>query len=269
MESLSFDPMVELYDETRSVDAACLDAALDYIAARFPSCEYPAVVEPGIGTGRIAIPLAHRGYRVAGVDIAPEMLAMLAQRLREAGQTLAVTYQQGDATQLPYADDAFDLAIVCHLFYFIPDWRRAVTEVLRVTRAGGALILVQSGRGREVSFLSRRYQELSGALGYVTRFRGAKSTGEVVEYAEGEGYAAERLSGRWHWMSQQRLGEALNYYQRRAYSYTSLPPDEAHRAIMDQLTAEAIAHYGSLDSEIVSPDEMYLVVLTQKGAARS
>jgi len=267
MESLSFDPMVELYDETRSVDAACLEAALNYIAARFPSCEYPAVVEPGIGTGRIAIPLAQRGYRVTGVDIAPEMLAILAKHLRGAAHSLAITYQQGDVVQLPYPDDAFDLAIVCHLFYFVPDWRKAVAEVLRVTRAGGALILVQSGRGKEVSFLSERYQELSAALGYVTRFRGAKSTGEVVEFAEGEGCAAEWPSGRWQWVSRQRLGEALDYYQRRAYSYTSLPPDEAHRSIMAQLTAEAIEHYGGLDSEVASPDEIYLVVLTQKGEA--
>ncbi len=73
--------MAHLYDETRALDSACLSQALDYLTNRFPPSAYPEVVEPGIGTGRIAIPLAERGYRLSGVDISQEMLNLLAHRL--------------------------------------------------------------------------------------------------------------------------------------------------------------------------------------------
>jgi predicted TPR repeat methyltransferase len=77
MKSLSFDNMVRLYDETRIFDEECFESALDYMVERFPPRAFPNVLEPGIGTGRIAIPLAERGYRVTGVDISEEMLAFL------------------------------------------------------------------------------------------------------------------------------------------------------------------------------------------------
>ena len=83
MDSLSFDGLVDLYDRTRTFDQACFDAALDYVADHYPPHSFASVFEPGIGTGRIAVPLGMRGYAVTGVDVSEEMLGVLARRLRE------------------------------------------------------------------------------------------------------------------------------------------------------------------------------------------
>jgi methylase of polypeptide subunit release factors len=69
MESLNFDSMADLYDETRAFDEGCLQSALDFLVERFPPQMFNNVLEPGIGTGRIAIPLAERGYSIIGVDV--------------------------------------------------------------------------------------------------------------------------------------------------------------------------------------------------------
>ena len=262
MESLSFDPMVELYEVTRACDPACLSGALDWVAAHFPPASFPNLFEPGIGTGRIAIPLAERGYSIAGIDIAQDMLAVLERRVRET--LLPITWQVGDATSVPCGDNTFDLSLACHLFYFIPEWRRAVDEMLRVTHAGGAIILVKTGYGKEVPFLTERYRALRKELGAAPGPRGAAGTKEVVAYAESKGCAAEWITGRWQWGTRQRVREALSYYERRAYSYTSTPSPEAHAAIIRDLTAEAVAHYGNLEAEVAVPDEIYLVILRQE-----
>ena len=60
MRSLSFDSMVKLYDETRGFDKECFDSALDFLVDRFPPQDFGKVFEPGIGNGRIAIPLAEQ-----------------------------------------------------------------------------------------------------------------------------------------------------------------------------------------------------------------
>ncbi len=77
MESLPFDNMVELYDQTRTVEPWCLASAIDFICSRFPPSGFASLFEPGIGTGRIALPLAERGYHVTGVDISEAMLSLL------------------------------------------------------------------------------------------------------------------------------------------------------------------------------------------------
>ena len=118
MKSLSFDRMVDFYDETRVFDEDCFKAALAFIAERFPSEVYNTLFEPGIGTGRIAIPLAEKGYSVTGVDISEKMLLVLKKRISQLNH-LRISFQQADITNTPFPDRHFDMAVIVHLFYFI------------------------------------------------------------------------------------------------------------------------------------------------------
>lgn len=67
----------DVYDEWYS-DVSDVDATVDGIAALVAPGS--AVLELGVGTGRLALPLAARGLAVTGVDAAPEMLAQLARK---------------------------------------------------------------------------------------------------------------------------------------------------------------------------------------------
>src|SRR5262249_45593988 len=48
-----------------------------------------------------------------------------------------LTFEQGDATALPYADGAFDAALSLLVLNFVPDANRAAAEMMRVTKPGG------------------------------------------------------------------------------------------------------------------------------------
>src|ERR1700712_469905 len=106
--SLSFDPLVAEYDQTRSVDPVCFDAALDWLAARYPASAFPTIFEPGIGTGRIALPLVQRGYRIVGIDIAQAMLRRLAENSATLATPNRLTWLVGDTIALPFRDRTFD-----------------------------------------------------------------------------------------------------------------------------------------------------------------
>jgi predicted TPR repeat methyltransferase len=73
--------MAELYDGTRVFDKGCFDSALDFLAERFPADKFGNVFYPRIGTGRIAIPPAERGYRITGIDISTEMLGSICTKV--------------------------------------------------------------------------------------------------------------------------------------------------------------------------------------------
>jgi len=261
VKSLSFDSMVALYDETRTIDQHCFDAALDFLVERFPPRRFRSVFEPGVGTGRVAIPLAGRGYRVTGVDISREMLAFL--RERQTG----IAAPQADTTRLPFADAAFDAAIAVHLFYFIRDWKQAADEILRVIRPGGAVILMHTGTGAEVPFLNERYKVLCADRGCSIEPIGVRSTSEVVEYLTGLRYRAEEIRDRWQWVMRMRLDTALAHLQARAYSFTTVAPDDIHAAAVERLAAELRDRFGSLDVEVEIPTQVYLVVLQKEPAS--
>ena len=52
---------------------------------------------------------------------------------------------RGDALALPFRDDAFDLVVCTQAFYLMADFRRALAELARVTRAGGRILLTTIG----------------------------------------------------------------------------------------------------------------------------
>jgi len=97
------------------------------------------VLEVAVGTGR-NLPFYPDGIRLTGVDWSPAMLAIA--RSRAAALERHVDLRQGDAQALDFPGESFD-TVVCALgLCAIPDDRRAVTEMVRVLRPGGRLLLV-------------------------------------------------------------------------------------------------------------------------------
>ena len=263
MKSLSFDRMVELYDETRTCDAACFDAALDLVAERFPPRSFSKLFEPGIGTGRIAVPLARRGYQVTGTDISGEMLALLGTRLAQSSRSVSISWQKADVTKLPFSSAVFDIVVAVHLFYFVQKWEHAVDEVLRVVRSDGPVVLMHTGTGMEIPLLNQRYKELCAEQGCPIKQIGVSSTRQVVDYCEDIGRRTEWIRDRWQWTARIRLDKALGYLKSRAYSFTTFAPDDVHSAAIKRLESELEQQYGSLNTVVKVPNQVYIVVISQ------
>lgn len=264
MKSLSFGSMVELYDETRTFDRDCFDSALDFLVGRFPPRNFGNVLEPGIGTGRIAAPMAERGYRITGVDISEEMLSILKRRLAQSEKPLQISVQMADMTELPFSDGSFDMVMAVHLFWFIKEWRKAVDEILRVIRTDGAVVLMHTGMGAEVPLLNDRYKELCAEQGCPIESVGVKSTSEVINYVAEMGCHVEQIRDRWRWTSHIRLDKALDYINSRAYSFATFAPDSIHKLAIRRLEAELKDQFGSLNTVIDVPNQVYLVFILKE-----
>jgi len=97
------------------------------------------VLDVACGTGNLAIPAARRGAQVTGVDIAPNLLEQAPQRAAEQG--LPATFEEGDAEQLPYPDAQFDLVLSMFGAMFAPRPERVSSELARVCRRGGTIVM--------------------------------------------------------------------------------------------------------------------------------
>lgn len=95
------------------------------------------VLDVGCGSGWFTRQLAQAGLQPTGLDLDAAMLAVARQRT-PAG----IHWLQGDATQLPFADRSFDHVVALTSLCFVPDWPRAVAEMVRVARRGVALGLL-------------------------------------------------------------------------------------------------------------------------------
>jgi demethylmenaquinone methyltransferase/2-methoxy-6-polyprenyl-1,4-benzoquinol methylase len=80
-----------------------------------------------------------RALRVHGSDFCAPMLVAGAAKRRGH----AITASVGDALQLPFADAAFDLVMIAYGWRNVADPVRALTEVRRVLRPGGQLLILE------------------------------------------------------------------------------------------------------------------------------
>lgn len=134
--SVNFDRAAEYYDETRAFPKGLEETATHLFLEAAPLSAEDSVLEIGVGTGRIAIPLTTQfSGPYFGVDISTAMLGKL--KSKPGAERLHISI--GDATRLPYPDTSFSAVLAVHVFHLIP-WRETLTEVARVLKPGGLLM---------------------------------------------------------------------------------------------------------------------------------
>lgn len=129
----NFDRAASFYDDTRSLPEAAMAALTDRLADGLGRAEQ--VLEIGVGTGRVAVPLSERGYAMTGIDISEKMLAIL------EAKSSSLEVQVADATDLPFGDASFDAVLAVDFFHLVAAWRRVVEEAVRVLRPRGRIVL--------------------------------------------------------------------------------------------------------------------------------
>jgi len=98
------------------------------------------VLDVAAGSGNAAVPAAVTGAEVVASDLTPELF--------DAGRTIAaqrgveLTWEQGDAEALPYGDGTFDVVMSCVGAMFAPHHQETADELVRVTRPGGTIGLI-------------------------------------------------------------------------------------------------------------------------------
>ncbi len=127
--------------------------------ARLQSGE--TVLDVGCGTGTLALVAKKRvgkTGRVCGIDPSVPLLAGARRKAARAG--LPIDFQPGGIEQIPFSDQSFDVVLSTFMIHHLPDnlKRQGLSEIARVLKAGGCLLVVDFKRPEE-------YQSQPGQFG--------------------------------------------------------------------------------------------------------
>lgn len=126
------------------LDLAMRQETLVPYRARAAGAASGRVLEVGIGSG-LNLPFYGSAVRaVIGLDPSARLLEMTAHRARE--RSLPLSLIGGSADAMPLEDGSVDSVLVTWTLCSVPDAGRALGEIRRVLRPGGALILCEHGR---------------------------------------------------------------------------------------------------------------------------
>ncbi|MCW5957655.1 MAG: class I SAM-dependent methyltransferase [Pyrinomonadaceae bacterium] len=97
------------------------------------------VLDVACGSGNLAIIAAQKGADVTGLDIAENLVDAAKQRAEKLG--LDIAFEQGDAEDMPYADDSFDIVMTMFGAMFAPRPEVTASELVRVCKPGGTIAM--------------------------------------------------------------------------------------------------------------------------------
>jgi ubiquinone/menaquinone biosynthesis C-methylase UbiE len=254
--SVSFDRAAGFYDQTRPLPALLAERGLPLIA----DLAGPGglILEVGVGTGRISLPLLERGASLVGCDLSMGMMA----RLRAKRPGLSPRLAQADAARLPYPSACFDVVLTVHVLHLVGDWRAAVREVRRVLRPGTGAYVNSAGVDDHESPLARLRDFWRGrveARGAAWRRPGAQSRDEVLAEVHAVGGLVEtfELGIETHSRTPNGLIDAI---ASRIHSDTWDIPDDALAESVRELRAWAAGTFADLDQPLVAESRVVLDV---------
>lgn len=125
------------------------------------------VLEVGVGTG-LTLPMYPPGVRVVGIDLSAPMLAEASERRGQLGPGRSVGLARMDANHIAARNDRFDAVFAPYVVSVVPDPRRVVSEMARVCRPGGLVVVLNHFESRHPlhAWLERQLSPLTHRVGF-------------------------------------------------------------------------------------------------------
>jgi SAM-dependent methyltransferase len=155
----AFDRLAPDYDAWYQTPLGVLSDALEKEAVLSLADPRPGeyALDVSCGTGNYALALARRGAKVVAIDPSEKMLQIAQSKAR--GEGLDIGFRRGMVEALPFANDSFDLATAILMLEFTVSPEKALSEMLRVLKPGGRLVVGVLGR-YSLWALIRRFKSL-------------------------------------------------------------------------------------------------------------
>lgn len=188
------------------IEKACRSSAILEERKRWVPRAHGEVLEVGVGSGlNLEFYDAAKVGKVTGIDPSAPLLERAASRASTV--PVPVELVRGYAERLPFADRAFDSAVITYSLCSVEDPARALAELRRVLRPDGELVFVEHGLARDAStqrwqrWLTPVWRRVGGGchldrdIAAILRDSGYRSDDLRADYAEGARWLSYTFEG--------------------------------------------------------------------------
>jgi len=150
-----FDKIAFRYDFLNRFLSAGIDVSWRKKAIKQLKALQPQyILDVATGTGDVAI-LAEkmmRPVKITGIDISEGMLDIGRKKVQKLGLQNKIELLQGDSETISFADDSFDAITVAFGVRNFQNLEKGLTEMLRVLKPGGKLVVLEFSRPKQLIF---------------------------------------------------------------------------------------------------------------------
>jgi ubiquinone/menaquinone biosynthesis C-methylase UbiE len=154
-----------------------------WLMRALPHIQGQRVLEVSFGTGYLLMQYASK-FETHGIDLNARMVAVAKKNLEKSGA--CADLKQGNVEQLPYVDEYFDTVMSTMALSGYPDATLAMSEIRRVLKPGGRLILIDVNYPANHNWLGMQLTSFWRHLGDVIRDVGKLLEDHGFDYEDWE-----------------------------------------------------------------------------------
>ncbi len=191
-----FDAIAYRYDLLNHLLSGGVDfywrrRAIEHLRALHPG----RILDVATGTADFAIAALRSGAQeVVGIDIAEEMLHVGRRKVDRRGLSRQIRLMSGEAEHLAFADGSFDAAIVAFGARNFENLEKGITEMQRVLRTGGKIVVLEFSRPQAFPFKQLYFFYFRRILPFIGRIISGHSDAytylpaSVMEFPDGQDF---------------------------------------------------------------------------------
>ncbi|UCE13470.1 MAG: class I SAM-dependent methyltransferase [Candidatus Heimdallarchaeota archaeon] len=255
-----FDWASSFYDYTRAIPDELMNKIMKSFQENVKLTSKSRMLDIGIGTGRIAIPLARKLHlTTVGIDISIKMLQKCLEKTTSCEEVQIIN---ADALALPFQERQFEIILMCHILHFLPNAYHFIESLRPLLVPHCYYILLEAYVDYSRSIPYQIYYNKLKDLGYRKnqKYHGISRRGITV-YLSKRGWKHDL-----HTSNATRIistNDIVHFIRDRVFSSQRAIPEDLHRQSFGFLSQEIERRNINLSFKVKAPATSYLTIFQQ------
>ena len=257
--SKCFDWASSFYDYSRAIPDGLMRSIIDCLQEKTKMDSSSKILEVGVGTGRIAIPITEKlQSNTVGVDLSEEML----QKCQEKMSATKIQLLVADGLKLPFVNEKFDIILTCHVLHLLSNAYQFVEMItpLLVKHGYYVNLCAYVDFGKTLPF--KIYFNKLNERGYRYLHRGDLLRRGIIVYLVRRKWTHQHCIIK----SEQEIGlnDLVRFLRDRVFSHQRAIPDNLHQVALDHLYYVLEKDEVDLVKKEVAPATSHLHIFQQR-----
>ena len=254
-----FDWASQFYDYTRAIPVELINQTIEALQQRVEITPGGKFLDIGVGTGRIAIPLAEKlNTNLIGVDISGKMIQKCLEKTSSFNNVSLII---ADGLALPFSENQFDLILTSHLLHLLSDPLQFIRKVTRLLAKNGYYINLDAYVNYHQSLPFQIYYNKLSESGYRHHFRGNLIRQEITIYLSKRGwrYKQFEINGKKEIIH----NDLVKFIRERVFSHQRAIAEDFHQQALKHLYQELETRNVDLSEKILTPATSHITLFQQ------
>ncbi len=251
-----FDWASHFYDYTRAIPDELMNQTIVALRERIEICPGDKLLDIGIGTGRLAIPISEKlNVDLIGIDISEKMLQKCRKKVNPLKNVCLIV---ADGLALPFTNNQFNLVFTSHVLHLLSDPFQIIRNITHLLTKNGYYANLDAYVNYHKTIPFKIYYNKLSESGYRHIVRGNLIRQEITIFLSKRGWFYHKL--KINGQKEMILNDIVKFIRDRVFSHQRAITEDFHQQSLKFLYQELETRSIDLSEKVIVPATSHITL---------